>query len=221
MLPFTPEQFLAVFSDYNQAIWPVQVAAYLLGAFAVILLFFKRREAADPAISGILASMWLWTGIGYHGLWFAAINKAAYLFAASFIIQGCYLFYSGFSRQIHFGVRPGTATWVGMTFIAYAAIVYPLIGTATGHSYPHMPMFGVTPCPVTIFTFGLLLLTTSAVPRWLLVIPFAWSLVGGSAAILLRVPQDWLLLVSGFIAAALIAFRDSWATRAAGKPKSA
>src|SRR5260370_12258317 len=35
-----------------------------------------------------------------------------------------------------------------------------------------MPMFGVTPCPVTIFTFGLLLLTVCPVPRWLFVIPF-------------------------------------------------
>ena len=69
-------------------------------------------------------------------------------------------------------------------------------------------MFGVTPCPVTIFTFGLLLLTMRPVPRGLLVIPFVWSLIGGSAAVLLYVPQDWLLLVSGCIAAVLMVFRD-------------
>jgi hypothetical protein len=68
--------------------------------------------------------------------------------------------------------------------------------------------FGVTPCPVTIFTFGILLLTTQRVPRWLLVIPFVWSMIGGSAAILLGVMQDWLLLVSGFIAISLIVLRD-------------
>jgi Family of unknown function (DUF6064) len=112
VLPFTPEQFLAVFADYNNAIWPVQIVAHLLGGFAVILLFFKNREARNPIISGILALMWLWTGIGYHALWFSAINKAAYLFAALFVVQGCYFVYSGFSRQIHFGVRPDIATWV-------------------------------------------------------------------------------------------------------------
>jgi uncharacterized protein DUF6064 len=48
---------------------------------------------------------------------------------------------------------------------------------ATGHRYPEMPMFGVTPCPVTIFTFGLLLLTVRPVPRSLFVIPFVWSAV--------------------------------------------
>ena len=71
-----------------------------------------------------------------------------------------------------------------------------------------LPMFGVTPCPVTIFTFGMLLLTRQPVPRLLLAIPGLWSLVGGSAAMLLRVPQDWLLLVSGAIAVALLIRRD-------------
>jgi hypothetical protein len=208
MLPFTSEQFLAVFVNYNDAIWPIQIAAYLLGGVAVALLFRKTREG-DRVIAGILAVMWLWTGFGYHGLSFSVINKAAYLFAALFIVQGCYLLYAGVYRgQIRFGIRRGLATGVGGAFMAYAAIVYPLISVATGHHYPEMPMLGVTPCPVTIFTFGLLLLRVRPVPRWLLVIPFAWSLIGGSAAILLHVPQDCLLLVSGCIAVPLMVFRD-------------
>jgi hypothetical protein len=208
MLPFTPEQFLAVFVNYNTAIWPIQIAAYLLGGVVVALLFRKTREG-DRVIAGTLALMWLWTGLGYHGLSFSVINKAAYLFAALFIVQGCYFLYAGVYRcQIRFGLRPDLATGVGAAFMAYAAMVYPLIGVATGHHYPEMPMFGVTPCPVTIFTFGLLLLAVRPLPRLLFVIPFVWSLIGGSAAILLHVPQDWLLLVSGCIAVPLIVFRD-------------
>jgi Family of unknown function (DUF6064) len=220
MLPFTPEQFLAVFVNYNNAIWPIQIAAYLFGGIAVALLFRKTRDA-DRVIAGILAVMWLWTGFGYHGLWLSVINKAAYLFAALFIVQGCYLIYAGVYRyQIRFGLRPGLATWVGTAFVAYAAIAHPLIGEATGHRYPEMPMFGVTPCPVTIFTFGLLLLTMQPVPRWLLVIPFVWSLIGGSAAGLLHVPQDWLLLVSGCIAVPLMVFRERQAIRGVLKPRA-
>ena len=208
MLPFTSEQFLAVFVNYNTAIWPIQIAAYLLGGVAVALLFFKPREG-DCVIAGILAVMWLWTGFAYHGLWFSMINQAAHLFATLFIFQGCYLLHAGvYRRQIRFGLRPDLATWGGAAFMAYAAIAYPLIGVATGHDYPEVPMFGVTPCPVTIFTFGLLLLTVRPAPRGLFVIPFVWSLIGGSAAILLNVPQDWLLLVSGCIAVPLIVFRD-------------
>lgn len=76
-------------------------------------------------------------------------------------------------------------------------VLYPLAGMWAGHRYPELPMFGITPCPLTLFTFGLLLLTTAPVPRPLLVIPFVWSLIGGSAALLLGIPQDWVLLFSG------------------------
>jgi hypothetical protein len=208
MLPFSPEQFLSVFVNYNTAIWPVQVGAYLLGCLAIILLFRKVLHA-DRITSGILAIMWLWTGIAYHGVFFSTINRAAYIFSTLFIIQGAYLLYSGvYQDRLRFGLEFGTTAWVGVALVIYAAIVYPLIGVATGHQYPETPVFGVTPCPVTIFTFGLLLLTVRPVPRSLLVVPFVWSLIGGSAAILLNVPQDWLLLVSGCIAVPLIILRD-------------
>lgn len=208
MLPFTREQFLGVFVSYNEAIWPLQIVAFLLGSVAVALLLRPGRSS-DRIIAGVLAAMWVWTGIAYHGLFFAPINPAAYPFGALFLFQGGLLAYAGVQRdRIRFGFRSSPATWVGAAFLFYAAILYPLVGVATGSTYPGMPMFGVTPCPVTIFTFGMLLLTTRRLPRWLLVIPFAWSLIGGSAAIMLGVTQDWLLLASGLIAILLIVLRD-------------
>jgi hypothetical protein len=69
-------------------------------------------------------------------------------------------------------------------------------------------MFGITPCPLTIFTFGLLLLTIAPVSRWVLVIPFLWSFIGGSAAFALGIAQDWLLLISGIAVIPLIVIRD-------------
>jgi uncharacterized protein DUF6064 len=204
VLPFTSEQFLAAFVSYNTVIWPIQIAAYLFGGVAVTLLLRKPGEA-DRVIAAILAAMWLWTGLAYHAIFFAAINKAAYLFAALFIIQsGCLVYAGVYHNSIHFSLRPGWTRWIGWFFIAYAALLYPAIGLATGHRYPEMPMFGVTPCPVTIFTLGMLFLTKPPLSPWLLIIPLIWSLIGGSAAVLLQVPQDWLLLVSGLIAVPLI-----------------
>jgi hypothetical protein len=87
---------------------------------------------------------------------------------------------------------------VGWALIAYSALIYPLIGVA-GHGYPAMPMFGITPCPVTLFSLGMLLLAQRPVPRRLLPIPLVWALVGGSAAFLLAVPQDWLLIAGGLL----------------------
>ena len=92
--------------------------------------------------------------------------------------------------------------------VAYASIVYPLLGQFFGHGYPAIPMFGVAPCPVTLFTFGLFLLTTAPVPRRLLVIPVTWSLIGGQAAFRLGIPQDWPLIMSG-VTVLLLLRRDA------------
>ena len=41
-LPFSVEQFYAVFSAYNTTVWPVQIVLFGLGATAVGLLMFPR-----------------------------------------------------------------------------------------------------------------------------------------------------------------------------------
>lgn len=204
MLPFTPEQFVAVFANYNAAIWPAQVVAYLLGSFAVLSLLFHQGLWSDRAIAAILALIWAWTGFAYHLLFFATINKAAYAFFLLFVVQAAALAYAGIYRRIDFGLPPGAAKWVGTLFVFYAAVAYPLIGMAAGHRAAELPMFGITPCPVTMFTFGILLMTLRRPPIVLLVIPALWSIIGGSAAFLLHVPQDWPLLFSSAIAVPLI-----------------
>ena len=209
MLPFTREEFLAVFVSYNESIWPVQVVAYLAGIFAVVLLC-RPGAATDRLVSTILAVFWIWTGIVYHGLFFSKISKAAYLFGALFVAQGlCLVIVGALQGRLSFGFRRSLREWVGVAFVAYAAVAYPMIGALTGHAAIELPMFGVTPCPVTIFTFGLLLLATKPIPRFVFVVPFVWSLVGGSATVFLSIPQDWLLLVSGLISIPLILVSES------------
>ena len=218
MLPFTREQFLAVFVQYNAGVWPAQIVAYVLGLAMIVLLFVPSRAGTGSSGSG-WRRCGAWTGIMYHWVYFSAINQAAPVFAALFVLQAALLLYSGAIRG-HEKYRPsrGAQAWVGWTLIAYAAVLYPLIGLWSGHSLEEVPMFGITPCPVTIFTFGLLLLARP-VAWWLLVIPFLWSLVGGSAAFLLGVPQDWVLALSG-LAALWIAYRERAHGHGAGHPPS-
>jgi hypothetical protein len=207
MLPFTPEEFFEVFAAYNEAIWPVQLVAYALGAVAVALVARPSRLASG-AIVGILGVLWLWTGIGYHWLYFASINSAAWLFGLAFVAQGLLLLYFGVWRRLPgFSITRGLPATFGLALVAYAAVGYPLVGMWAGHAYPAVPVFGVTPCPLTIFTLGVLLLATGPVPKVLLVVPLVWSLVGGSAAILLRVPQDWALIVAGLVGAVFLLAR--------------
>lgn len=197
MLPFTREQFLGVFADYNTAVWPAQVVAYVLG-MAVVAALLRPSPTRHRVVAGVLAAMWAWTGVAYHGVFFVRINPVALGFGALFVVQGMLFLVAGVGRRrLVFGPSPGFASVLGWVLVAYSMLLYPLLGQWSGHSYPAMPMFGVTPCPVTLFTFGVLLLTSARVPRWLLIIPLAWSLVGGSAAFMLGVPQDWPLFFGG------------------------
>ena len=176
----------------------IGVAAYLLAALMLAALVARNR-AAGRIVGAGLAVMWLWTGIAYHWLHFVDINAAAWLFGALFVVQTLLMVHAAVVRdRLAFAPGGGTRAWLGWLLVAYAVVLYPLIGMATGDAYPAMPMFGITPCPVVVFTFGLFLLARDPIPRRLLVMPVVWSLIGGSAALLLRMPQDWVLLLSGF-----------------------
>jgi hypothetical protein len=49
----------------------------------------------------------------------------------------------------------------------------------------------VTPCSLTIFTLGVLVLAVERVPLRLLVVPVLWSGIGLVAAVQLGVPADY------------------------------
>jgi hypothetical protein len=212
LLPFTLDQFLAVFAAYNLAVWPAQLVAYLLGLGMVLALLRPTRWTRLIVGAG-LGLMWVWTGVAYHALFFAPINKVANAFAALFVVQGLLFAHAALLRSdLRLSREHGTRAWVGWALIVYSAFIYPLIGV-TSHGYPAMPMFGITPCPVTLFSFGVLMLAQRPVPRRLLVIPLVWALVGGSAAFLLGVPQDWPLLTGGLLVVPWLWRRASVAVR--------
>jgi MFS family permease len=208
MLPFTVDQFLHVFEQYNQAIWPMQIAAYILGIAALALVATKTRYS-DRAISVILAFFWAWVGIVYQLMFFSTINGAALGFGVLFIVQGVLWLVFGVIRpKLSFHWETNRYTLIGAVMIVYAMLVYPVLGALLGHGYPRSPSFGVAPCPMIIFTFGLLLLTNAKVPKSLLVIPFLWSLLGVSASYQLGVREDIGLLVAGVLGVGLLIWRD-------------
>lgn len=198
-LPFTREQFFDIFAAYNAAVWPAQWVAGGIGVIAVVATL-RDSVPASRVVSACLAAMWLWTGVVYHAIFFASINGAARIFAGLFVLQGLAFVATGVvGGRLFFSARGGAWGVVGWALIVYAGLIYPLIGLAAGHASERLPLFGITPCPVTIFTVGLLLLARPPLPAALVVIPALWSLIGGSAALLLGVPQDWMLPVAGVL----------------------
>lgn len=203
-LPFTVEQFLNVFADYNQAIWPAQIVAYALGIAAVVATFTRSRHTGR-VISGILALFWIWVGIAYFILHFRQINPPATVFGVLFVLQGLFFTIFGlFGSRLSFKASLGARGIIGSLCILYSMIIYPLLGYAFGHVYPHAPVFGVAPCPLLIFTFGLLLWTATRFPWYLLIIPAIWALLGLSAAMSLGIREDFGLPISGLVTIILL-----------------
>lgn len=216
-LPFTTEEFLSVFADYNTSVFPMQIFFVLL-AFFLIYLAYRRPGYSDPVINASLAFYWIWIGAVYHIIFFSTINKAAYLFGVLFIIQGFIFIYAGLiKRELVYSAGKNAMSHAGWIFLAYALIVYPLLGMAFGHKYPEAPTFGL-PCPTTIFTFGLFLFVNKSFPLYVLIIPVLWSILGFSAALNLSIVQDYGLFAAGITALLLIIFGNrKYARQAAAK----
>jgi hypothetical protein len=206
MLPFTIDQFFGVFAAYNLSIWPAQVVAYGVATLALSGIVARRPWGGRVAAS-MLTIFWLWNGIAYHLFFFSAINPAAYLFGAAFILQGLLFFaYGVVADRLALRFRGGWHGALALALIVHAAVAYEVLGHFTGHGWPRAPLFGVAPCPTTIFTFGLLLLSIRPLPVLLLAIPLLWAAIGSTAAVLLGVPEDLGLAVAALMAAALLPF---------------
>jgi uncharacterized YccA/Bax inhibitor family protein len=120
-LPFSAAEFFAVFSRYNIAIWPVQIL-FLGGAVLVLITTFAKRRDATRVAMIVLATLWLWMGIVYHGIYFRSINPAAAtLFAAAFILEAGLLLAAA-RTAVHPEAGRNWADVLGAILIAYALL---------------------------------------------------------------------------------------------------
>jgi hypothetical protein len=209
-MPFTTQEFFQLFGAYNTAIWPAQIALVALAVMIVLLAFIGRGNERTPALS--LAALWMWTGVVYHIVFFRRINPVAAGFGVLFVIQATLLTVAGARRALTFHFDRTAKSWLGLAFIVYAVIVYPQLAATLGHNAPNAPSFGA-PCPLTIFTLGVLLWASG--PVWpLAVIPLVWSVVGTSAAFTLDMAPDLGLGISAVLfLVAIIAGRLSHGVR--------
>lgn len=193
-LPFSSDQFFGVFAEYNRAFVFVAAALWLatIGALAFVPQDSARRSRS---LSVFLGALWLWNALAYHALLFTRINPAAWLFAVLFLTQALLFLWAARRRHVEYFSSPGSMRAIGVG-LAWYAVAYPFLTMAFGHPYPAAPTFGV-PCPTAILTIALLVTARGRVPLALAAIPLLWSFIGGSAAILLAVPTDYVLLGAG------------------------
>jgi Family of unknown function (DUF6064) len=212
MLPFTAEILFSSFEQYNRAPWPLSVLAVAL-ACAAILLTVRPVRNGGRVIGALLALAWIWIGIGYHFLHFAAIDFAAPLYGVFFVVQGLLLAWTGMLQgRLAFRFGGDLFGWCGLSLALAAAIGWPL-ADGLGHGWPSVRVVGLAPAPTAAFTLGMLLLTAGRTPLHLAVIPLLWTLVAGATAWVLTIPQDLALPVAGVGGFALIFWKNRWQQR--------
>lgn len=205
MMPFTNEQFFQVFAAYNAAVWPLQIV--LVGGAVAALSFGiwpSPRTARWASI--IIALLWAWSGVVYHAGFFSRINPAAFLFGGFFVLEAILLTVATRQHRLRLQFRSSVVGWLGAALVVYALAIYPVLGLVLGHAYPAAPTFGA-PCPLTIFTFGLLLWNQERTPWYVLVVPILWSAVATSAALSLGVREDLGLPAAAALTLAIIFLR--------------
>ena len=196
ILPFTADQFLSLFAEYNEAVWPMQFVANAAGAAAVASIVWRRRELMTPVT--FTAALWFWSAFVYFATVFAPLSAAGYVFTALFAVEGLLLLRCALDTWVI--ERPGGHELaLGALLLTYALVLYPIIGALAGQRYPATSTFGL-PCPTTIFTFGMVCVFARSLPLHVLFIPIVWSFLATWAAAEVHVPQDFALPFAAIIA---------------------
>jgi hypothetical protein len=208
-MSFTIEMLLNGFAVYNERIWPMQLVGYAIVLLTLVPLF-RRGKMWNWVVTGVLALLWLWLGLAF---WLPAAMRSPmyYVPVALFILQGI-LFIVALARgSIAYGPERRVDTIVGIALVSYALIAYPLVGMLVGHTYPHMALPPLFPCPATVLTFGVLFFA-QRVPRHLLIIPALWAFTG-ILWLSIGMVEDIGLLLSGIVGVVMLFVRERAARR--------
>ena len=209
-VPASAPELFTVFTRYNTAVWPAQIGLLAL-ALGLLVVVVRGRPGGARVVYGGLALLWVWCGAVFFLAFYAryaGVAPLAYGMATAFVLQGAL-----FARAAAvagggtMALRADVHGMAAAALIGYALLIYPLLASALGQHYPGQPTFGA-PCPLTIFTFGLLLLAAARVPGHLLAIPFVWAVLGIFPVLRFGVVEDIGLIAAGLVALPLILGRN-------------
>lgn len=203
-----PEYFFQRMAEYNNAIWPAQIISYALGIF-IIINSIRQWKWSNEVNTTILALLWIWNGAVTEILFFSEFQKQYYFWGILWILQGILFLIVGLSKnKFNYKIQRNWYSYTGLLFILYALVLYPLIGSLLGHPYPRGPIFGVAPCPVVVFTFGVMLFVDQKVPLSLLVFPLIWAILSLYPIIMMGIIADVGEIIVAVIGFALIVIRN-------------
>jgi hypothetical protein len=208
-MEFTQEEFFQMLTKYHNAVWPMAWILFFIG-IGMLAVLLSRWHFKRPVILGALSFIWLWCGTIFLGYFCSGyISHTTFVpDILLFSLQGLlFLIAAVRSKAIDFDFSGIAYEIVGIVWICFSLIGWPLIGNISGHFYTSFPVFG-EPCPITIFTFGVLLCSKTRVPWYFMLLPFIWSLTGVIGLIQLGMSDDFIEFVVGMSATVMILIRN-------------
>jgi hypothetical protein len=187
-----------VLAAFNSDLWPTQIVAYLLGVL-VIWLAARGESGSSRWACGIMGLLHLLIGVGLCAIYWAPVYLLAWLFAALNVAQGAILLGAGAWRgRLQFSFASGPRRWIGLALMALGLVGYPLMGPLTGRTWPAAMLFGMVPCPTSVFELGLLHWAKAPVSALFWAVPLfaglsAWVPVSSG------VTEDLILLTAGLV----------------------
>jgi hypothetical protein len=202
LLLFSPRTYYRMFELYHGAIWPVHIMV-LASALSIVVMARRVESWAQRAIAGVIAAWWVWVGIAFHLGRYATINWSAKYFAALFVTQAVLLVWYGVVRA---GLRieyPRSSTHRVAVGLLMLVALYGVFGRLAGRQWNQVELLGLTPDPTAIGTLALLALSTTRVPRALLIIPMVWCVIAALTLWALGSVEIWVVICLGVVALVL------------------
>jgi hypothetical protein len=196
-LLFSPRVYWRMFELHNQAIWPLQIAALLLGA-AILVWVVQPRRWSDRAVAAALAAAWIW--VAWSFLWnsYSVVNWAATYVAPLFAVEGLLLLWiGGLLGRLRFAANRTVPGVVGLALFLYALLLHPLVAKITGRPIEAAELFGIAPDPTAIATLGLVSMASrGAAAGLLLVVPSAWCIASWATLYAMGAGEGWIPLTA-------------------------
>jgi hypothetical protein len=207
-LLFSARTYYRLFELYNADVWPLQIVTLAAG-LAIVFLTARGTAWSGRIVAAILAALWLFVAWAYLLERYDPINFAARYFAIGFVLQAALLFWAGVIRdRIRFDLAPLIpakagiqSRWIGISLIAYALAIHPLIAPLSGRPWTQAEIFGLAPDPTVIATLGVIV-ATARPNRHLLVLPLLWCAISGLTLWAMESPEAPVIAAAGLLAIA-------------------
>lgn len=191
------ENWWSISERYNNAIFPVQIVIMVIGVILTYFSFAKPNTRTNNLMKAYLAFTFAWNGIVFF-LIFGKELPGTFLGAPLFIIIPVLFAVDIFTKKTEFKLPNARWHKYLTIFWVLCAFLYPLIGLPLGHRYPRSCMFGVFPCPTTVFALALLVAAIPKVDKKVYILLLIWALPSvGKCFGVLDLYEDCVLFVAG------------------------